>query len=115
LAARYPQTHESGKSSPRDLNDRSAMGCRLVHCDRMTTAWKVVAKNHTATNKITNLENGYWGIMALVSVRILQVAHLHHSRTTNLQPATFLREIGYFWWECYTQTPDAAAEAIAEG
>src|ERR1051326_8370871 len=28
------------------------------------TAWKAVAKNYDVTNKITNLENGYWGIMA---------------------------------------------------
>jgi len=28
------------------------------------SAWKAVAKNYTVTNKITNLENGYWGIMA---------------------------------------------------
>ena len=28
------------------------------------TAWKAVAKNYSVTNKITNLENGYWGIMA---------------------------------------------------
>src|ERR1700741_164598 len=27
-------------------------------------AWKAVAKNYTVTNKIINLENGYWGIMA---------------------------------------------------
>src|ERR1700745_4006917 len=27
-------------------------------------AWKAVAKNYSVTNKITNLENGYWGIMA---------------------------------------------------
>src|ERR1041385_4419457 len=27
-------------------------------------AWKVVAKNYDVTTKITNLENGYWGIMA---------------------------------------------------
>ena len=27
-------------------------------------AWKAVAKNYDVTNKITNLENGYWGIMA---------------------------------------------------
>src|SRR5215471_18707049 len=26
--------------------------------------WKAVAKNYDVTNKITNLENGYWGIMA---------------------------------------------------
>src|SRR5215470_20412792 len=24
------------------------------------TAWKAVAKNYSVTNKITNLENGYW-------------------------------------------------------
>src|SRR6478672_2663023 len=28
------------------------------------TAWKAVAKNYTVTNKMTNLENAYWGIMA---------------------------------------------------
>src|SRR6185295_2353460 len=28
------------------------------------TAWKAGAKNYDVTNKITNLENGYWGIMA---------------------------------------------------
>src|SRR4029078_13669709 len=28
------------------------------------TAWKAIAKNYDVTNKITNLENGYWGIMA---------------------------------------------------
>ena len=28
------------------------------------SAWKTVAKNYSVTNKITNLENGYWGIMA---------------------------------------------------
>lgn len=27
--------------------------------------WKVIAKNYPVTSKITNLENGYWGIMAL--------------------------------------------------
>lgn len=27
--------------------------------------WKAVAKNYDVTSKITNLENGYWGIMAL--------------------------------------------------
>jgi selenocysteine lyase/cysteine desulfurase len=27
-------------------------------------AWKAIAKNYDVTNKITNLENGYWGIMA---------------------------------------------------
>ena len=27
-------------------------------------AWKAVAKNYDVTSKITNLENGYWGIMA---------------------------------------------------
>jgi hypothetical protein len=27
-------------------------------------AWKAVAKNYDVTNKITNLENGYWGRMA---------------------------------------------------
>ena len=26
--------------------------------------WKAVAKNYDVTNRITNLENGYWGIMA---------------------------------------------------
>src|SRR5262245_19348205 len=26
--------------------------------------WKAIAKNYDVTNKITNLENGYWGIMA---------------------------------------------------
>jgi hypothetical protein len=25
-------------------------------------AWKAVAKTYDVTNKITNLENGYWGI-----------------------------------------------------
>jgi hypothetical protein len=43
------------------------------------TAWKVVAKNYPVTNKISNLENGYWGIMAQSSVRILRVAHPHHA------------------------------------
>src|SRR2546421_10605282 len=28
------------------------------------TAWKTVARNYDVTNKITNLENGYWGITA---------------------------------------------------
>ena len=28
-------------------------------------AWKAIAKNYDVTSKITNLENGYWGIMAL--------------------------------------------------
>ena len=28
------------------------------------TAWMAIAKNYDVTNKITNLENGYWGIMA---------------------------------------------------
>ena len=28
------------------------------------TAWQKVAKNYDVTNKITNLENGYWGFMA---------------------------------------------------
>jgi selenocysteine lyase/cysteine desulfurase len=28
-------------------------------------AWKAIAKNYPVTSKITNLENGYWGIMAL--------------------------------------------------
>jgi len=27
-------------------------------------AWKLIAKNYPVTSKITNLENGYWGIMA---------------------------------------------------
>ncbi len=27
--------------------------------------WKLVAKNYAVSSKITNLENGYWGIMAL--------------------------------------------------
>ena len=27
--------------------------------------WRIVAKNYPVTSKITNLENGYWGIMAL--------------------------------------------------
>src|SRR5215510_10891696 len=27
--------------------------------------WKAIAKNYDVTNKITNLENGYWGIMAI--------------------------------------------------
>jgi len=26
--------------------------------------WKSIAKNYDVTDKITNLENGYWGIMA---------------------------------------------------
>ncbi|MEQ1605183.1 MAG: aminotransferase class V-fold PLP-dependent enzyme [Pyrinomonadaceae bacterium] len=29
------------------------------------TAWKAIAANYNVTPKITNLENGYWGIMAL--------------------------------------------------
>jgi hypothetical protein len=29
------------------------------------TAWKAVAKNYDVTNKITNLENGYCGIVTL--------------------------------------------------
>jgi|CXWL01.1.fsa_nt_gi selenocysteine lyase/cysteine desulfurase len=29
------------------------------------TAWKAIAKNYSVTSKITNLENAYWGIMAL--------------------------------------------------
>lgn len=29
------------------------------------SGWKTVAKNYDVTTKITNLENGYWGIMAL--------------------------------------------------
>ena len=28
-------------------------------------AWKAIAKNYDVTSKITNLENAYWGIMAL--------------------------------------------------
>ncbi|HEX3102214.1 MAG TPA: twin-arginine translocation signal domain-containing protein, partial [Pyrinomonadaceae bacterium] len=28
-------------------------------------AWKAIARNYDITSKITNLENGYWGIMAL--------------------------------------------------
>ena len=27
------------------------------------SGWKAVAKSYSVTNKITNLENGYWGIM----------------------------------------------------
>jgi isopenicillin-N epimerase len=27
--------------------------------------WKSVARNYKVTSKITNLENAYWGIMAL--------------------------------------------------
>jgi len=45
-----------------------------------------VAKNYDVTNKITNLENGYWGIMAQISVRILRVAHPplpHHEFTAH--------------------------------
>ena len=53
------------------------------------TAWKAVANNYTVTNKMTNLENGYWGIMAKVSVRILRVAHPHRSRNTNLLTGSF--------------------------
>jgi len=53
------------------------------------TAWKAVAKNYDVTNTITNLENGYLGIMGQVSVRILRVAHPHHSRTTNLLTGSF--------------------------
>src|SRR5262249_20988379 len=35
---------------------------RLKPCDE--AVWKAIAKNYDVTAKITNLENGYWGIMA---------------------------------------------------
>jgi hypothetical protein len=45
------------------------------------TAWKAVAKNYTVTNKITNLENGYWGIMANPVLADIQAAHRVHKST----------------------------------
>ena len=48
------------------------------------SAWKAVAKNYTVTNKITNLENGYWGIMAQSFSSHLASGPPHPSHPTNL-------------------------------
>ena len=78
------------------------------------TAWKAVAKNYAVTNKITNLETATgesWPRFKFASCE-------WPTGTTpvpRIYSPTFPGEIGYFWWECYTEKPDAAAEAIAEG
>jgi isopenicillin-N epimerase len=52
LAAVVPgMAIESPVDSPKGPNDEAY--------------WKNVAKNYNVTSKVTNLENGYWGIMAL--------------------------------------------------
>jgi len=55
------------------------------------TAWKAVAKNYDVTNTITNLENGYLGIMAQVSIRILR----EPTRTTPVPRIPLLVHFGF--------------------
>ena len=59
-------------ASARDWDDYAARFSRSIH-DALPegplrpddeVGWKAIAKNYDVTNKITNLENGYWGIMA---------------------------------------------------
>jgi aminotransferase class V len=50
-------------SAPFDLSISDGLPAGPLRPDD-ETAWKAVAKNYDVTNKITNLENGYWGIMA---------------------------------------------------
>ena len=49
--------------------------------------WKAIAKNYDVTTKITNLENGYWGIMAIPVLN-------EYKRLTEFinQENTFLRD-----------------------
>lgn len=66
------------------------------------TAWKVVAKNYTVTNKITNLENAYWGIMA----NPVLAEYKQLTEFINKENTTFARTR---WSETYRSVKDTVA------
>ena len=66
------------------------------------TAWKAVAKNYDVTNKITNLENGYWGIMA----NPVLVEYQRLTEFLNKENTTFARPR---WSETYRGVRDTVA------
>src|ERR1043166_9306669 len=66
------------------------------------TAWKAVAKNYDVTNKITNLENGYWGIMA----NPVLAEYKRLTEFINKENTTFARPR---WSQTYRGVRDAVA------
>src|ERR1051325_9329377 len=71
-------------------------------------AWKAVAKNYDVTNKITNLENGYWGIMANPVLAEYQrlTEFINKENTTLARPR---------WSETYRGVRDAVAGFLNVG
>jgi len=66
------------------------------------TAWQKVAKNYDVTNKITNLENGYWGIMA----NPVLAEYKQLTEFINKENTTFARPR---WSETYRGVKDTVA------
>jgi hypothetical protein len=72
------------------------------------TAWKAVAKNYDVTNKLTNLENGYWGIMA----NPVLAEYQRLTEFINKENTTFARPR---WSETYRGVRDAVAGFLKVG
>src|SRR5215831_18734591 len=70
--------------------------------------WKAIAKNYDVTNKITNLENGYWGIMAIPVLA-------EYKRLTEFinKENTFFARLQ--WSETYRGVRDAVARFLQCG
>jgi hypothetical protein len=59
--------------------------------------WKAIAKNYDVTTKITNLENGYWGIMAIpVLGEYKQLTEFINKETPSLRDCSIQRPIAAF-------------------
>src|SRR6478672_1453052 len=71
-------------------------------------AWKAVAKNYDVTNKITNLENGYWGIMA----NPVLAEYKRLTEFINKENTTFARPR---WSETYRGVRDTVAGFLNVG
>src|SRR5215813_14630170 len=67
--------------------------------------WKAIAKNYDVTAKITNLENGYWGIMA--SPVLAECKRL--TEFINKENTFFAR---LQWSETYSAVRDAVANFL---
>jgi len=90
--------------------DRSISdGCRRVRCDRTTRLrGRRSRKNYDVTNKITNLENGYWGIMA----NPVLAEYKRLTEFINKENTTFARPR---WSETYRGVRDAVAGFLNVG
>ncbi len=100
-------------ANARDWEDYSARFSESIHGSLPEgplrpddeTGWQAIARNYDVTNKVTNLENGYWGLMA----RPVLAEYQRLTEFINKENTFFAR---LQWSETYRGVRDAVASFL---